>query len=72
MPIAEYSRPCWNGGRTDRGRHVAVSLFESTADWMSVFYIFQRYGGSGPGHTGLNHASIAPYGDYAAGDGEPA
>jgi crotonobetainyl-CoA:carnitine CoA-transferase CaiB-like acyl-CoA transferase len=57
--------------RTGRGRHVSVSLFESVADWMSVPILFQQYTGEVAERTGLNHASIAPYGAYAAGDGQP-
>jgi crotonobetainyl-CoA:carnitine CoA-transferase CaiB-like acyl-CoA transferase len=57
--------------RTGRGRHVSVSLFESVADWMSVPILFQQYTGQVAERTGLNHASIAPYGAYAAGDGQP-
>lgn len=57
--------------RTGRGRHVSVSLFESVADWMSVPLLFQRYAGQVAERTGLNHASIAPYGPYCAGDGKP-
>jgi crotonobetainyl-CoA:carnitine CoA-transferase CaiB-like acyl-CoA transferase len=56
--------------RTGRGRHVTVSLFESVADWMSVPILFQQYTGHVAGRTGLSHASIAPYGAYAAGDGQ--
>jgi crotonobetainyl-CoA:carnitine CoA-transferase CaiB-like acyl-CoA transferase len=54
--------------RTGRGRHISVSLFECVADWMSVPILFQRYAGRVAERTGLNHASIAPYGAYAAGD----
>ncbi len=57
--------------RTGRGRHLSVSLFESVADWMSVPILFQRYAGKVAQRTGLHHASIAPYGAYAAGDGQP-
>jgi crotonobetainyl-CoA:carnitine CoA-transferase CaiB-like acyl-CoA transferase len=57
--------------RTGRGRHVSVSLFESVADWMSVPILFQQYAGQVAERTGLNHGSIAPYGPYAAGDGQP-
>jgi itaconate CoA-transferase len=57
--------------RTGRGRHVSVSLFESVADWMSVPILFQQYAGKVAERTGLNHGSIAPYGPYAAGDGQP-
>src|SRR3984893_8067214 len=54
--------------RTGRGRHISVSLFECVADWMSVPILFQQYAGRIAERTGLNHASIAPYGAYAAGD----
>ena len=54
--------------RTGRGRHISVSLFECVADWMSVPILFQEYTGRIAERTGLNHASIAPYGAYAAGD----
>jgi len=57
--------------RTGRGRHVSISLFESFADWMSVPMLFQQYTGKVPERTGLNHGSIAPYGPYAAGNGQP-
>ena len=56
--------------RTSRGRHISVSLFESVADWMSVPILFQQYTGRVAERTGLSHASIAPYGAYAAGDGK--
>jgi crotonobetainyl-CoA:carnitine CoA-transferase CaiB-like acyl-CoA transferase len=56
--------------RTGRGRHISVSLFECVADWMSVPILFQEYTGRVAERTGLNHASIAPYGAYAAGDGQ--
>ncbi len=57
--------------RTGRGRHISVSLFESVGDWMSVPILFQQYTGQVAERTGLSHASIAPYGAYAAGDGQP-
>jgi crotonobetainyl-CoA:carnitine CoA-transferase CaiB-like acyl-CoA transferase len=57
--------------RTGRGRHISVSLFESVADWMSVPILFQQYTGQVAERTGLSHASIAPYGAYTAGDGQP-
>lgn len=55
--------------RTGRGRAVAVSLFDGLADWMAVPLLQFDYGGKAPGRVGLNHASIAPYGAYATGDG---
>ena len=55
--------------RTGRGGGVALSLFDSVADWMSVPLMHYEYGGRAPARVGLNHPSIAPYGAYATGDG---
>ena len=57
-------------GVTGRGRHVAVSLFHSLADWMNVPYLQYVYGGREPSRSGLNHPTIAPYGAYACRDGK--
>lgn len=50
------------------GRHIRVSLFHSTADWMNVPYLQHQYGKFTPGNPGLKHPSIAPYGAFACGD----
>ncbi len=55
--------------RTGRGRGVAVSLFDSIADWMTVPLLHQDYAGKAPQRVGLNHPSIAPYGAFALSDG---
>ncbi|MDF3060603.1 MAG: hypothetical protein K0S06_712 [Microvirga sp.] len=57
-------------GRTGEGRHVAVSLYHALADWMNVPYLQYVYGGHTPVRSGLNHPTIAPYGDYVCGDGK--
>ncbi len=57
-------------GRTGEGRHVAVSLYHALADWMNVPYLQYVYGGHEPARCGLNHPTIAPYGDYPCGDGK--
>jgi crotonobetainyl-CoA:carnitine CoA-transferase CaiB-like acyl-CoA transferase len=57
-------------GRTGQGRHVAVSLYHALADWMNVPYLQYVYGGHTPVRSGLNHPTIAPYGDYQCGDGK--
>ena len=57
-------------GRTGQGRHVAVSLYHALADWMNVPYLQYVYGGHTPARSGLNHPTIAPYGDYVCGDGK--
>ncbi len=54
--------------RTGEGRVLKVSLFDAIADWMSVPLLHHDYAGKAPGRVGLNHPSIAPYGDYAAKD----
>jgi itaconate CoA-transferase len=55
--------------RTGKGTGLAVSLFDSIADWMTVPLLHYDYGGKAPQRVGLNHPSIAPYGAYKAGDG---
>lgn len=55
--------------QTGLGRDLHVSMFDCMADWMTVHYLFERYGGGAPKRAGLHHATIAPYGPYPAGDG---
>ena len=50
------------------GRHINVSLFHATADWMNVPYLQHRYGDFTPANHGLKHPSIAPYGAFACSD----
>ncbi len=57
-------------GISGRGRHIAVSLYHALADWMNVPYLQFVYGGMTPQRCGLNHPTIAPYGDYACADGK--
>jgi itaconate CoA-transferase len=56
-------------GRTGEGSHVDVSMLESLAEWMGfpLYYAFE--GQAAPPRAGASHASIAPYGPFAAGDG---
>ncbi|NIF73350.1 MULTISPECIES: CaiB/BaiF CoA-transferase family protein [Burkholderia] len=56
-------------GRTGRGRHIDVSMLESTVEWMSypLYYAFD--GQSPPQRAGASHATIFPYGPFRAGDG---
>ena len=57
--------------RTGRGKGIAVSLFDSLAEWMTVPLLHYDYGGRAPERVGLHHPSIAPYGAYrSAGGGE--
>jgi itaconate CoA-transferase len=55
--------------RTGEGCLISVSLFDSIADWMAVPLLHREHTGRDPKRLGLNHATIAPYGAYAAGDG---
>ena len=56
--------------RTGRGLRVEVSMLEALAEWMSYPLNFAHYGGTAPARSGLTHPSIAPYGQYTAGDGQ--
>lgn len=50
--------------KTGQGSTINISLFDCLADWMSVPYLHQVYGGKAPVRSGTHHASIAPYGCY--------
>ncbi|MBB4665227.1 CoA transferase [Conexibacter arvalis] len=56
--------------RTGRGAALAVSLFDGLSEWMSQPALYGHYSGADPRRNGAAHASIAPYGPYATGDGE--
>lgn len=57
-------------GRTGRGRRIDVSMLESMAEWMGfpLYYAFD--GAAPPPRAGASHATIYPYGPFAAGDGK--
>ncbi|MEM1261310.1 MAG: CaiB/BaiF CoA-transferase family protein [Pseudomonadota bacterium] len=54
--------------RTGRGSGVAVSLFDTLADWMNVPAIHERYGRGAPAPAGMQHPSVAPYGAFTSQD----
>ena len=57
-------------GRTGNGSHIRVSLLEAMAEWMS-FPLYYAYEGKPPPiRSRSDHASIYPYGIFAAGDGK--
>lgn len=56
--------------QTGLGKGLSVSLFDATADWMTVPLLHQEHAGEPPARIGLNHPSIAPYGAYACRDRE--
>ncbi len=51
------------------GTSLEVSLFDALSEWMGQPAYFTAYGGTPPPRSGANHASIAPYGPFRAGDG---
>ncbi len=56
-------------GKTGEGSHIDVSMLEAMGEWMGypMYYAFD--GAPPPPRTGASHASIYPYGPFAAGDG---
>ncbi len=56
-------------GKTGEGSHIDVSMLEAMAEWMGypLYYAFD--GAPPPPRAGAAHASIYPYGPFAAGDG---
>jgi crotonobetainyl-CoA:carnitine CoA-transferase CaiB-like acyl-CoA transferase len=56
--------------QTGQGQRIDVSMLESLTEWMSypLYYAFD--GAPPPPRTGASHATIYPYGPFAAGDGK--
>lgn len=54
---------------TGEGASIEVSLFEALAEWVSQPAHFTAGAGRQPGRFGAQHATIAPYGPFEAGDG---
>lgn len=54
---------------TGKGATVEVSLFESLAEWMGSPAYYTEGSGQQPARVGIEHATIAPYGPFTAGDG---
>ncbi len=50
--------------RSGVGEVMSVSLFDVSADWMTVPFIHAEYGSGAPQAVGLKHPSIAPYGAF--------
>ncbi len=56
-------------GKTGKGSHIDVSMLESLAEWMG-YPMYYAYGGAPPPpRNAASHATIYPYGPFAAGDG---
>ncbi|MEO3860671.1 CaiB/BaiF CoA-transferase family protein [Acrocarpospora sp. B8E8] len=51
------------------GATIEVAMIDALGEWMLQPAYYSGYGGQATRRTGARHASIAPYGPYAAGDG---
>jgi crotonobetainyl-CoA:carnitine CoA-transferase CaiB-like acyl-CoA transferase len=56
-------------GKTGRGSHIDVSMLESLAEWMGYPMYYAYDGAQPPPRSAASHATIYPYGPFAAGDG---
>ena len=56
-------------GRTGEGATLDITMFEALGEWMGFPAYFTAYGGAAPPRSGAHHATIVPYGPFAAGDG---
>ncbi len=56
-------------GKTGQGMSIDVSMLEAMVEWMGfpLYYAFD--GAKPPSRQGGSHATISPYGPFAAGDG---
>ena len=56
--------------QTGQGQRIDISMLESLGEWMNypLYYAFE--GAAPPQRTGASHATIYPYGPFAAGDGK--
>ncbi|MGE3162823.1 MAG: CaiB/BaiF CoA transferase family protein, partial [Burkholderiales bacterium] len=52
------------------GATLDITMFESLGEWMGFPMYFTNYGGAPPPRSGAYHATIVPYGPFAAGDGK--
>jgi itaconate CoA-transferase len=57
-------------GKTGQGVRLDVSMLESMAEWMSFPLYYAYAGAEPPPRAGAAHATIFPYGPFAAGDGQ--
>ena len=56
-------------GKTGKGSHIDVSMLESLAEWMGYPMYYAYQGATPPPRNAAAHATIYPYGPFAAGDG---
>jgi itaconate CoA-transferase len=57
-------------GKTGLGQRIDVSMLESMAEWMGFPMYYAYDGAAPPPRAGAAHATIYPYGPFAAGDGK--
>ena len=55
--------------RDGQGATIHVTMLEALGEWMGFPAYFTACGGSPPQRSGAHHATIVPYGPFAAGDG---
>ena len=58
-----------NRMRTGEGATLEITMLEALGEWMGFPAYFSAYGGTPPPRSGAYHATIVPYGPFAAGDG---
>ena len=56
--------------QTGEGQHIDLSMLESLSEWMGYPLYYAYEGAAPPPRTGVSHATIYPYGPFAAGDGK--
>jgi crotonobetainyl-CoA:carnitine CoA-transferase CaiB-like acyl-CoA transferase len=56
--------------RTGAGSSFEVTMLDALGEWMTQPYYYSVCGGQPVRRTGARHASISPYGPYAAADGQ--
>ena len=56
-------------GKTGHGSHIDISMLESLAEWMGYPLYYAYEGAAPPPRSAASHATIYPYGPFAAGDG---
>lgn len=55
--------------RSGRVELVRISLFDALSEWLGYPLHYVLHGGAEPARRGTSHATIAPYGAFATGDG---
>jgi len=56
-------------GGTGKGSHIDVSMLESLTEWMGFPMYYAYEGAAPPPRSAASHATIYPYGPFAASDG---